>query len=304
MTDQETFKARDASSYDEAALAYERHIRRLAAPLAEHICTLAGLEPGHSVLDVGTGTGIAARQAASRVGARGHVTGIDLSRGMIEVANRSSRPDRGRLDFRVMDAERIELPDAAVDAVVSLCAALHFPDIRSVLGAMKRVTRPSGRIVVSFGSVRPVRALPLFVHLARRMGRRAAVPIRPSLQAPAAALTVLAEHSIAEERDISPPWTERRPRRRIVEAMREIGLAEIETQWMGHEVLYTDAAEFWEAHVAISTRIRKTFETLDAGRIEELRRDFLDRAEAVLRRGGALSYPYGAVFVSAKVPAG
>ena len=298
VADRESFKLRDAHSYAESAEAYDRHVRRLAAPLAKHVCALARLRPGQSVLDVGTGTGIAAGPAADLVGEHGHVLGIDLSPEMIEVARRHVEGSRdGRVEFRTMDAERLELPAASVDAVVCLCAILHFPDLYAALGEMKRVTRPGGRIVVSYGSAKPFAAAPLFVHLARRALQRATFVARPSLQGPAAALSLLSEHSIAEDAEATLEWTKHRPRNRIVEAMRSLGLRDVEVEWRGNEILYTDPGEFWEAQVAISTRIRKTLESLDPARVEELRETFVSRAADVLRRGGTLKYPYGAIFI-------
>ncbi len=102
---------------------YDRFIERLAGPLAERLCDLAQIRAGAHVLDVGCGTGVAARRAAARAGMSGRVIGIDISPGMIEAARRANP----HVDLAVMDAEALEFEPSSFDSVISLCAVLHFP---------------------------------------------------------------------------------------------------------------------------------------------------------------------------------
>ena len=92
MLDNQTFKQRDADSYDAYAATYGRYIQRLAGPLAQHICELAQLKDGDRVLDIGTGSGLVAREAALKVALSGYVLGIDLSKGMIRIAKQIDKP--------------------------------------------------------------------------------------------------------------------------------------------------------------------------------------------------------------------
>ena len=143
-------KHHDAASYDAHANGYDTYVRRLATPLAARLCELGRLRPGDAVLDVGTGTGLAARRASQVVAPRGRVLGVDLSAGMIDVAKKSITGWSGTPpEFRVMDAECLELPDASFDAVISLCAVSHFPNISSAIGEMYRVLVPSVRWVTN-----------------------------------------------------------------------------------------------------------------------------------------------------------
>src|SRR3989337_3754108 len=82
----QTFKTRDASSYDSVTDEFDRFTDRLSPPLAAQMIYLAQLAPSNWVLDVGTGTGLVALQAAQEVGPNGKVLGIDLSDGMLDTA--------------------------------------------------------------------------------------------------------------------------------------------------------------------------------------------------------------------------
>ena len=96
------------------------------------------------VVDVGCGTGTAARELASRVD---HVVGVDASRAMIEVARIRSgeRPD---LRFVVGDALSLPLDDASVDGYRAERLFQHLPDHAAALSEARRVLRPGGRIAV------------------------------------------------------------------------------------------------------------------------------------------------------------
>lgn len=132
----------DWRSYDRVAETYERiHAPRLAEPAAD-LVALTGVERGWRVLDVGTGTGVAAR-AAAELGA--HVVGVDESHGMLSVARNAN----GSVPFAV--AEVIDLPfnDGGFDAVVGNFVIAHFTKYKTALFDMLRVIRPEGRIGVT-----------------------------------------------------------------------------------------------------------------------------------------------------------
>src|SRR5262245_2540736 len=73
-------------------------------------------KPGHSVLDIGTGTGWTARNVA-RLGAR--VTATDIAAPLLEAARDLSGPLADRITFRQADAESLPFGDAEFDGVIS-----------------------------------------------------------------------------------------------------------------------------------------------------------------------------------------
>ena len=136
---------RMSRSYDLFAGAFEKRLRDLA--LAR-----LGVATGESVLEIGFGTGHCLVRIAEAVGEAGRVWGVDLSAGMVDVSRR--RLDRAGLLDRVAlhcgDATALPLEDATCDAAFMSFTLELFdtPDIPIVLGEVKRVLRPSGRLGV------------------------------------------------------------------------------------------------------------------------------------------------------------
>jgi demethylmenaquinone methyltransferase/2-methoxy-6-polyprenyl-1,4-benzoquinol methylase len=101
----------------------------------------AGLAAGMTVLDVGTGTGLVAREAAALVGDAGLVTGVDPSPGMVEHARVP-----GGVRLLAGSAEAIPAPDGAADFVSMGYALRHIGDLTPAFAEMFRVLRPGGRV--------------------------------------------------------------------------------------------------------------------------------------------------------------
>jgi len=101
----------------------------------------AGLEPGMTVLDIGTGTGLVAREAATLVGDATRVTGVDPSSGMVAHA-------RVPAGVRLVagNAEAIPAADASTDFLSMGYALRHIGDLRPAFAEFYRVLRPGGRL--------------------------------------------------------------------------------------------------------------------------------------------------------------
>ena len=95
-----------------AATGYDRAVGNLTRQLVPTLLKAAQLEPGLRVLDVGSGTGIAAEGAAAIVGASGHITATDISPAMLEQA-RQRLGNLANFAFSVEDAQAMSFPDAS-----------------------------------------------------------------------------------------------------------------------------------------------------------------------------------------------
>jgi ubiquinone/menaquinone biosynthesis C-methylase UbiE len=109
----------------DAANAYEAlFVPALFRQWAPRVADAAAIRDGQRVLDVACGTGILAREAESRVGAEGHVVGLDPNPGMLAVAARLA-PD---VEWREGVAESLPFAGGSFDAVVSQFGLMFFRD--------------------------------------------------------------------------------------------------------------------------------------------------------------------------------
>jgi len=302
-SDSQTFKIRDASSYDTLTKEFDLFTERLSRPLAARLVSLARLRPSERVLDVGTGTGIVALEAAPQVGAGGKVLGIDLSEEMLQTAKRkaSGTALADRLAFSKMDAEALAFGDGSFDAVLSLFALLHFPNALSALQEMFRVLRSGGRLVVAVGSGPPLFSWTGLAHGAGYLNELRLRQQGKLLTAPDS-LNTLVESYLpgAEEPEESSLARRSLHRSRSVPPLvRKAGFTGVQTYWQGHRFCVETPEEFWEMQRTFSSIARKRLRGAPAKKVEELRAEFLARCREVQARGGRLVYPFGAFYVVA-----
>lgn len=111
---------------------------------------LAVLEPGQTVLDIGSGAGIDVIMAARRVGPEGRVIGLDMTEEMIARGEiNARRAGLDNVEFRLGDAENMPVEDGSVDWVISNCVINLAPDKDKVFAEMARVLKPGGQVMIS-----------------------------------------------------------------------------------------------------------------------------------------------------------
>jgi ubiquinone/menaquinone biosynthesis C-methylase UbiE len=114
----------------------------------DRIVVLSGVQPGDSVLDVGSSSGYLTFRLAAAAGPSGRVTGVDPSQPAIAYARRRARPG---VTFMVGVAQDLGLPDASFDVVTCTLAMHHIParQRQAAFAEMYRVTRPGGRLLTA-----------------------------------------------------------------------------------------------------------------------------------------------------------
>ena len=132
----------------------ERYVRMMEsrgntptqARLRRRFLRFCRIAPGWRVVEVGSGSGVVARDLATLVGPRGHVTGLDRSRVVLAAARRRAREERldRRLEFRLGDAAALPFRTGRFDCALAVTVLLHVARPQAMLRELVRVTRPGG----------------------------------------------------------------------------------------------------------------------------------------------------------------
>jgi SAM-dependent methyltransferase len=115
---------------------------------------LASLQGGEIVLDLGSGGGFDCFIAGPKVGAKGHVIGVDMTPEMISKARSNAvvyqeRTGLNNVEFRLGEIENLPAADASVDVVISNCVLNLSPNKERVWQELSRVLKPGGRVAIS-----------------------------------------------------------------------------------------------------------------------------------------------------------
>jgi sterol 24-C-methyltransferase len=130
-------------------------MRRAMTLMEDRLGGALDLPAGALVLDAGCGRGAVAARMATRFGLR--VEGVDILPGDVRRARRRAarRGAADRTRFQVMDYGRLAFPDGHFDGAYTMETLVHAPDPAAVLGELRRVLKPGGRLVLFEYSMAP-----------------------------------------------------------------------------------------------------------------------------------------------------
>ncbi len=159
---------------DTAAAGYDQVVGRMTAQFIPPLLRAARIAPGQRVLDIATGTGLAAEAAVGRAGPSGHVVAADISPAMVERA-RERLGGLSAVALAVEDGQALTFVAESFDAVLCNMGLMYFPDPARGLAEFHRVLRPGGRAAASVPTT-PDRSLTGRVHasIARHAPSKAA----------------------------------------------------------------------------------------------------------------------------------
>jgi ubiquinone/menaquinone biosynthesis C-methylase UbiE len=125
-------------------------VERTVGAVREWLIRELDPQPGTTVLELAAGAGDTGYEVAKRLGGKGRLISSDFSPAMVEVGRRrSSELGVPNVEHRVIDAERIDLDDASVDAVLCRFGFMLMVDRAAALAETRRVVRPGGRVALA-----------------------------------------------------------------------------------------------------------------------------------------------------------
>ena len=138
--------------FNQQAHIWDEKIAEKDTAKLERIVSCLIIEPGATVLDIGTGTGIFLPYLLSRVGTAGKIIAIDHAEKMLLKAK--AKRCEENIDFLCADVMAIPMVDEICDVVVCYSSLPHFPDKLKAMREMKRILKKGGRVFICHSSGR------------------------------------------------------------------------------------------------------------------------------------------------------
>ena len=148
-----TIKEQQKKDWGDAAESWRKNhdrLKEVSAPVTRLMLELAGVAPGHRVLDIACGSGIPAIPAAHMVGPAGFVLATDQAPEMVEVARDNAKKEGiTNIDFRLVDGEELRVEPDSFNAVTCRWGIMFMPEPVLCLRQAWEALKPNGRIAVA-----------------------------------------------------------------------------------------------------------------------------------------------------------
>lgn len=222
-------------------------------------------QPGNAVLDIAAGTGDTGFMAAARIGDEGRLVTTDFAQGMVEAAQRNGDAQGvDNIEYRVLDAERMDLEDNSFDRVVSRWGYMLMADPAAALAETRRVLRDDGRL--SFA-----------VWAGPEQNLWASVP----------AMALVQRGLIPPPEPGAPGIFAMGDPDRIRELVTGAGFGEPEIEQVEVEWRYDEVDAHWEFTMKLAGPLAEVISKLDEEQREEIRMEVRSKIEPLMQSGEA-----------------
>jgi SAM-dependent methyltransferase len=275
-------QVREASRarWDEAAAGWARRqtqMREATASVSGWLVEAIRPQPGHRVLEVAAGQGETGFLAAEAVLPGGTLISSDRSEGMLESARaRAEELGLDNVEFRALDAERLDLPTADLDAVLCRWGVMLLVDRGAALQEMRRVLRPGGRLALA-------------VWGPPETNQWAAIPAR----------TLMDRGLVPAPEPGSPGMFELADEAVLHDLIAGAGFTDVEIEPIDFEYAHPSFDDWWETHVDLSAVSAEAVAGLSSEEDEALRADLRARLENFFGEDGSLVLPARALGAAA-----
>jgi SAM-dependent methyltransferase len=244
-------------------------LQRAAAPVSQWLVEALVPQPGQTILELAAGPADTGLMAAELVRPGGRLLCTDFSEAMLDVARERARElGIDNVEFRVMDAESMDLETASVDGAVCRWGFMLMADPAAALSEARRVLRPGGRLALAAWDVAERNLWASRVQA--RVGALVGVP-PPGPEDP---------HMFA----FADPA-------RIEALLAGAGFLDVEVEDVSFEQRYASFEDWWEATYELSRPFAEAVDAMDEATRERLRDGLREDAAPHAGAGGALVFP-------------
>ena len=270
--DLDSYRQESLKNWNQMASGWETRREWLmssTAPVANWLVDKVDARPGAVVLELAAGTGDLGLRIATQVGSEGRVLSTDFSSEMVDVARRQgSAHGVDNVEFRVLDAERMDLAENSVDAVVCRFGYMLMADPAAALEQTRRVLRDDGRLAFAVWST-PDR------------NPWASVPGRTLVQR---------GHMPPPEPGAPGPFSMGDPGR-IRELVTGAGFAEPEIEEIAFAFRYADADDIWDSIMDLSGALGRVIEGLPEDERNATREAMIENSAQYRNEDGSYDAP-------------
>jgi ubiquinone/menaquinone biosynthesis C-methylase UbiE len=270
MVDLDEYRQQSLDRWDAMAPGWKKRrdwLKENTGLVNDWIVAKADPQPGQTWLDIAGGPGDLARGLADRLGDDGHVIYTDFAPEMVEVA-RGYGEGRGNMEFRVLDAERMDLDDDSVDGVGCRYGYMLMADPAAALRETRRVLREGGTLAFAVWST-PERNL------------WAAIP----------AMTLVQRGHVPPPDPTAPGIFAMGMPERIRELVTGAGFQDPEIEEISFAYHYTDDDDLWDALVSLGGALARVVQALPDDEREATRAAILENVASFRTDDGSYTVP-------------